>query len=160
MNFKECIKLSENVQISAINPEEDWEEAEQAEMIARQVRINTGRKDPVFVAKNDQGEVIGAVFANWSEDQDASQQAGFPVALWDFDVVVRPEYQGYHMVGMQLIRRAEQERKNLEALYDRKAYTRLWVVNPRLAKVLQSRRYGYDSESEYEDGSAHLVKHN
>lgn len=159
MRFEEYIKLSESVQISAINSEEDWEEAEQAEMIARQVQINTGRKDPVLVAKNQNGDVIGAVFANWSDDHEASQMAGFPVALWDFDVVVRPEYQGYHMVGMKLIRSAEQERKNRESELDQKAYTRLWVVNPRLAKVLQSKRYGYDTEVEYKDGSAHLVKH-
>jgi hypothetical protein len=63
------------------------------------------------------------------------------------------------MVGMKLIKQAEDERKNIESMYNQKAYTRLWVVNPKLAKILQHPKYGYDAESEYDDGSAHLIKY-
>ena len=62
------------------------------------------------------------------------------------------------MVGMKLIKQAEEERENLESLNDQKAYTRLWVVNPKLAKFL-GKRHGYEAEAEYKDGSAHLTKY-
>ena len=158
--FKEWVELYEGLQILRIDPEEEWEEAEQAQQIANLVKIRPGRdKEPTIIAKNDEGEVIGAVFTSWSDDHDASDQAGEPIALWDFDVVVHPKWQGYEMVGIRLIKQAEAERKNMESDLGQKAYTRLWVVNPKLAKVLQHPRYGYDAQSEYEDGSAHLVKY-
>lgn len=62
------------------------------------------------------------------------------------------------MVGMKLIRQAEAEKKNLEGQYGQRAYSRMWVVNPKLARVLQTPKYGYTADSEYEDGSAHLSK--
>jgi len=152
--------LNEGLEIIHIDQEENWEEAEYAYQIANKVKIRPNRtKSPTIIAINDNNKVIGAVFTSWEEDHDASESAGEPIAVWDFDVVVDPEWQGYEMVGIRLIKQAEQERKNMESMYDRKSYTRLWVVNPKLAKVLQHPRYGYDAESEYEDGSAHLIKY-
>ena len=116
-------------------------------------------KNPTIIALNDDEEVIGAAFTSWENDDDASSQAGEPIAHWDFDVVVHPSWQGYEMVGMKLINQAEKERMNLERVYDQKAYTRVWVVNPKLARVLQTPRYGYEVDSEYSDGSAHLRKY-
>lgn len=160
MNFKNWLNLKENVKIVHIDPEDDWEYGEKAYEIAKMVNIRpNSQKSPTIVALNDQDEVIGAAFTSWHDDDDASTHAGEPISVWDFDVVVHPQWQGYKMVGMQLIQTAEQERKNMENVYGNKAYTKLWVVNPRLAKVLQSRKYGYNSEAEYKDGSAHLVKY-
>jgi hypothetical protein len=160
IKFTEWLSINEGLKIHHITPEEDWEEAEKAYQIAKMVNIRPdSTKEPTIIAKNDKDEIIGAAFTSWSDDHDASEQAGEPIAKWDFDVVVHPQWQGYEMVGIRLIKQAEQERKNMESMYDRKSYTRLWVVNPKLAKVLQHPRYGYDAESEYEDGSAHLIKY-
>lgn len=158
--FKEWLCLAEGLKIIHIDPEEDWEYGDQAYQIAKMVNIRPSRnKNPTIIALNDKEEVIGAAFTAWENDEDASSQAGEPIAQWDFDVVVHPSWQGYEMVGMKLIRQAELERKNLESQYGQKAYTRTWVVNPRLARVLQTPRYGYTADSEYEDGSAHLTKY-
>jgi hypothetical protein len=160
MNFLEWINFNEGLQILHINPEDDWEDADQAYQIAKMVNIRPDRnKEPTIIAKNENDEVIGAAFTSWTNDHEASQQAGEPIAKWDFDVVVHPQWQGYEMVGMKLIKQAEDERKNIESMYNQKAYTRLWVVNPKLAKILQHPKYGYDAESEYDNGSAHLVKY-
>lgn len=159
MHFKEWFILSEGLRIIHIDPEEDWEYGDQAYQIANMVKIRPSRnKSPTIIALNDKEEVIGAAFTSWENDEDASSEAGEPIAQWDFDVVVHPSWQGYEMVGMKLIRQAEAERKNMESQYGQKAYTRTWVVNPRLAKVLQTPRYGYEADSEYSDGSAHLRK--
>jgi hypothetical protein len=160
MNFLEWINFNEGLQILHINPEDDWEDADQAYQIAKMVNIRPDRnKEPTIIAKNENDEVIGAAFTSWTNDHEASQQVGEPIAKWDFDVVVHPQWQGYEMVGMKLIKQAEDERKNIESMYNQKAYTRLWVVNPKLAKILQHPKYGYDAESEYDDGSAHLIKY-
>ena len=159
MNFTNWLNLNENLQIIHID-EDDWEEADQAIHIAKLVNIGVDRnKEPTIIAKNDNDEVIGAAFTSWNNDDDASDYEGQPIAQYAFDVVVHPDWQGYQMVGMKLIQAAEKERKTFEEIHGRKAYTRLWVVNPKLAKILQHPKYGYNAESEYEDGSAHLVKY-
>lgn len=158
--FLEYYLISEAIQITHIDSEEDWEQAEALEQIAKKVSIRIDRnKEPTIIALNDAGDVIGGVYTSWSDDEDASMMAGQPIAVWSYDVVVDPAWQGHEMVGMRLIKQAETERQNLQSMYDRKFYTRLWVVNPKLARVLQKPRYGFEAESEYEDGSAHLVKH-
>jgi len=159
MKFKEWFKLDEGLQIIHIDPEEDWEYGEQAYQIAKMVNIRPSQnKNPTIIALNDKSEVIGAAFTSWEDDHDATQEAGEPIAHYDFDVVVHPSWQGYEMVGMKLIRQAELDRKDLEYQLDQKAYIRTWVVNPKLARVLQTPRYGYEADSEYSDGSAHLRK--
>ena len=147
--FNEWLIL-ESINIVHIDPEEDWEEAEQAEAISKLVGIRPdSTKSPTIIALNDKEEVT-----SWESGGPAEED----VSVWDFDVVVHPNWQGREMIGIKLIKQAEEERKNMEAEYGQKAYTRTWVVNPRLAKVMQN-RYGYDAESSYKDGSAHLVKH-
>ena len=159
MNFTEWLNLNENLQIIHID-EDDWEEADQAIHIAKLVNIGLDPdKEPTIIAKNDNDQVIGAAFTSFSDDKDASESEGQPISKYAFDVVVHPDWQGYQMVGMKLIQAAEKERKTFEKIHGRISYTRLWVVNPKLAKILQHPKYGYNAESEYEDGSAHLVKY-
>ena len=98
-------------------------------------------KEPTILAIYD-NQVIGAVFTQWQHDRDASQSAGEPIAVWSFDVVVDRKQQGQDMVGIKLIKAAEDMRSKLELQYNMKAYTRLNVVNDKLANILQ-RRYGY-----------------
>ena len=157
--FKEWLYLQESVIIKHVDPEE-WEEAEQALAIAKMVNIRIdSSKDFTFVALNDNDDVIGAAYTNISTDHDASSHEGEEILVYSFDVVVHPKWQGYEMVGMQLIKACEQERDAIENERDVKVYTRLWVVNSRLAQVLQNPRFGYQLESEHGDGSAHLVKY-
>ena len=132
-SFKNWLTLHEGLQIIHIDPEEDWEMADQAYQIAKLVNIRASRnKNPTIIALNDKQDVIGAAFTSWEDDHDMTQQVGEPVAHWDFDVVVHPQWQGYEMVGMKLIRQAEAEKKNLEGQYGQRAYSRMWVVNPKL----------------------------
>ncbi len=153
-----CRAINEGLDILHIDQEDNWEKVERAYNIANKVGIRPNRnKSPTLVAVNDHNKVVGAVFTSWEEDRDASETAGQPIAVWDFDVVVDPDWQGREMIGIKLIKAAEKERDNLEAMYDMKAYTRLWVVNPKLSRVLQSPRYGYEVESEHGD-SVHLTK--
>jgi len=118
LDFKEWLQFNEGLQIIHIDPEEDWEYGEQAYQIANLVKIRPdSTKQPTIIALNNKDEVIGAAFTSWSDDDEATEMSGEPMARWDFDVVVHPQWQGYEMVGMKLIRQAEQERNNMEAMY-------------------------------------------
>lgn len=159
-SFSEWISLTESVSITHINPEEDWEHAEEAWQIARMCHINPGsQKEPTIVAMVD-GQVVGAAFTTWSRDHDATEYHGSPVNRYEFDVVVDKRYRWGRTIGLQLIQAAENEKRSLEAEMGENFYTRLWVVNPHLAQFLQGDHKwgGYDVEAEHGDGSAHLVK--
>jgi hypothetical protein len=158
--FDEWFLFREGLEIQFIYPEEDWDQAEVAWQIAKKVNIRPdSTKNPTIIALNDKDDVIGAAFTSWSYDDEISQHLNQPMHRFEFDVVVDPAWQGYEMVGIKLIKAAEKERRELEIMNNLNIYTRLWVVNPKLAKILKSKRYGYDVESEYKDGSAHLVKY-
>lgn len=157
--FLKWLENVESIEYHHIDPEEDWDQAGRAYEIAKIVGIRPdSTKSPTIIASNN-GDVVGAAFTSWSSDDDASDHLGEPVNKWQFDVVVHPNWQGNKLIGINLIQQAERERRNLEVEFGEKAYTRLWVVNPKLAKLLQHKKFGYDVESEYPDGSAHLVKY-
>lgn len=148
----------ESVEIRSIDPEEDWEDAEKAQIIANLSGIRPGRdKEPTILAYDENGNVVGAAFTNFAQDHDSTEQYGEPIHQFQFDVVVHPKARGTDLVGIKLIRAAEQEKKHLESEFG-KTFSRLWVVNPKLAKLLQTKKFNYESESEHEDGSAHLLK--
>ena len=76
--------------------------------------------------------------------------------VYDFDVAVLPEYRKHEsLVGIKLIDSALEDFQSLKAEEPR-SYVRVWVVNPRLARVLE-RMYGFEPESTHSDGSAHLI---
>jgi hypothetical protein len=157
-NFTEWLAV-ENLQITQIDPEEDWEFAEKAYQIAKSVNIHiSSNKNPTIIALNDD-EVIGAVFAAWSpSNDDEAKSTGEDWYEWDYDIVVDPKWQGYRQVGLQLIRQAEETRKQMQIMYGQKAYTHLWVVNPKLARVLQTPRYGFELHSDHGKGGQMLRK--
>ena len=157
MDFK-TFMLLETVEIRHIDPEEDWEDADKANAIATISGIRAGRnKEPRILAYDEKGEVVGAAFVSVEQDHQFTQHAGEPVHRYEFDVVVHPKARGTDLVGIKLIRAAEKDKQNFEAELG-KTFTRLWVVNPQLAKLLQSKKFGYEAESEYKDGTAHLLK--
>lgn len=153
--FKNWIKLQEttsNFMINVIDPEEDWEEAEQVYQIAQKVKIRPSRnKDVSIIAKNSSGEVVGGIFSSFTLDDDMSQQAGKSFHSFEYDVVVDPLYQRQG-VGKLLIQAAENLRHELASQYDTNAYTQLQVVNPNLHQYLTQKK-GYDVDYEPPEGS-------
>lgn len=157
MDFKTFI-LVETVEIKHIDPEEDWEDASRAEAIATISGIRAGRnKEPRIIAYDEKGEVVGAAFVSVEQDHEFSQHYNEPIHRYEFDVVVHPNARGTDLVGIKLIRAAEQDKRNFENEMG-KTFTRLWVVNPKLAKLLQTPKFNYEPEIEHKDGSAHLLK--
>jgi ribosomal protein S18 acetylase RimI-like enzyme len=145
-SFEEGNGIS-NFQVFPIDPEENWEEAEQVYQIAQRVGIRPSRsKDVSIVATTKNGDVVGGIFSSFQHDDEMSQQANEPYHVYDFDVVVAPEYQRQG-VGKLLIQAAEDQRREYESMHDTKAYTSLQVVNPNLHNYLTQKR---DYEVEYE----------
>lgn len=159
MLFHEWYFYRENIEIRNIDPEEDWELGAEVDRIAQEVGIRPNRNKNCTIVAMNGDEVVGGVYTSLEDDNDASDHAGEPIGKWDFDVVVAPKWQGYKQVGIQLIRAAEQEQQGHEGMYDRKLYTRLQVVNPKLARVLQHPKFGYQSDGEYSQDNPHLYKY-
>lgn len=152
MNFKEWNALNESLKIMEINPEDEWELADDVYNILKKINIRSSRdKDVSIVALNDKDEVIGGVL---SVLRDKDNYAEF-----SFDVVVHPDWQGYELVGIKLIKAAEEQKRQLEIMYDKKIEINVWVVNPKLAKVLQTPRYGYNSDGQWTLNNPFLTKY-
>ena len=158
MDFKTFLMISEAVEIRHIDPEEDWEDAGKAYDMAAKHGFRTGRnKEPRIIAYDENGEVVGAAFTSVGHDSELSSNLGNPVHRYEFDVFVHPKARGSDLAGIKLIRAAEADKRSFEAEMG-KTYSRLWVVNPKLAKLLQTKKFGYEAETEYKDGTAHLLK--
>lgn len=157
MKFKEF--LVEGVKILHIDPEDDWDHGEQAYQVAKLAGIRPDiTKNPSIVAVNDNDEVVGAAFTSWHHDDEMTQHHGEPVVQYSFDVVVHPQWRMFRTIGIDLIKAAEQARSEIEDATESKAYTRLWVVNLKLAQYMQN-KMGYDLEGSHEGGSSHLTKY-
>lgn len=128
-----------------------WDAAEQAEEVARVSGIRISRnKELSLMALNSSGDVVGAVWSSYENDDD--QEA----MVYDFDVAVLPQYRKHEsMIGIKLIDSALEDFNNLRAENPR-SYVRVWVVNPRLARVLE-RMYGFEPENTHGDGSTHMT---
>ena len=148
MQFKEWL-LTEDVQIVAPSA---GDQIAAAEVMDKALPRRPLDKKLAFVGKID-GKVVGAAYSKIEPDKDASKQAGYPVNVYDFDVGVDPKYQGFAKIGIRLIDACIAAKPT-----NPYTYMRLWVVNPKLIDFLESHR-GFDVESRYEGGSAHLVKY-
>ena len=147
--------LAASYQITRVDPEEDWELAEQVDQIAKKVGIRPDSTKNVGFAAMMGDQVVGGAYVGVTPDHEADQSE-----LWfvySFDVVVDPGYQWGRKIGLDLIKAAEKERQFYESENYGNIRTRLWVINPKLARFLEERE-GYEVESKYEDGSAHLTK--
>lgn len=123
---------------------------EQALAIANSHNIHIYRnKELAFVAKDDSGNVHGAVWTALEHDDDQDAE------VFDFDVAVDKKSIGPARIGIRLIDTALQEFENLKAELGR-VYIRVYVINPKLAKWLEYRR-GFELEAQHGDGSAHMV---
>ena len=135
--------ISESLQIVQADPE-DWEVAEKCEYIAKLSGIRIASNKELSLIAYSDDEPVGAVWAAFTKDDEASQETGEPIYHYDFDVAVLPKFR--NGIGLKLIQAAEAKRKEYEEIYNAKAYTRLWVINPKLARVLQMQKYGYNAD--------------
>lgn len=139
-----------------INPEDEHIDADRAEVLFRQNKINYGRdKDISHIAVED-GRIIGSVASGWSLDSYMDEK----VVVYSFDLVVSPDHRR-RGVGKKLIEDAVREYEGdkegqKEAHGADHAMMKVWVINPHLVPYLES--IGFNIESEYKDGTAHLVK--
>jgi hypothetical protein len=147
--------LAASYKIIRVDPEDDWETAEQVDQIAKRVGIRPdSTKNVAFVALMED-RVVGGAYTGITEDHDAGQLESW--YLYSFDVVVDPDYKWGRKIGLDLIKAAEKDRSFYEDAYGGNVRTRLWVINPKLAQHLED-YHGYEAESKYDDGSAHLTK--
>jgi hypothetical protein len=147
--------LAASYQIIRIDPEEDWEMAEQVDQIAKRVGIRPDSTKNVGFAAVIEDRVVGGAYIGITPEHEFDQ---FKVSfVYSFDVVVDPEFRWGRKIGLDLIKAAEEERKSFEDAHYGNVRTRLWVINPKLARYLEERE-GYEVESKYSDGSAHLTK--
>ena len=121
-----------------------WVAADQADQVAHKSGIRINRdKELTFIALVDDN-VIGAVWSSLSNDDPP---------VFDFDVAVDPAFRG--RVGLQLIDSAIEDLRSHQGEFPG-AHARVWVINPKLVRVLEN-RYGFEIESQYPDGSAHMT---
>jgi hypothetical protein len=147
--------LAASYQIVRVDPEEDWETAEQVDWIAKKVKIRPdSTKNVGFAAVIGGDQVVGGAYIGVTPDDDYGQSE--PTFVYSFDVVVDPSFQWGRKIGLDLIKACEKERKFFEESHGN-IYTRLYVVNPKLARFLEE-RYGYEMEEQYSHGSAHMTK--
>ena len=127
---REPITSTKPLEIQSIDQEDDWELAQEVENISRKVRIRFSREKNITLVAKVGDQVIGGVASTIYHEEGMS--------VYDFDVVVDPQWQGYQMVGFKLIDSAISEARNYEA-----HLIKVHVVNPRLAQVLSNK---YDFE--------------
>lgn len=119
--------ISESSDIIVIDPEDQWDLAEQGEMALQASGIRLDRsKDICFLAMAGD-EVIGAVACGWNEDE------------FSFDVGIHPEKRdGY--AGIKLIDAAIAKFDEEREAIGETAVMSLHVINPKLAEFLEYRR--------------------
>ena len=152
-------KKADDADFKHIDPEEDWEEAEQADQVFKQNDIRYGRDKNISQVAIENGVVLGALASGWQRDNSYGED----VMVFSFDLVVKPEFRRQG-VGLGLIQQAlkryNQEKLDYQEMGSQ-TMMRIWVVNPILIPVLE--KLGFEIESSYEvdglgnPGSAHLI---
>jgi GNAT superfamily N-acetyltransferase len=142
--------------VMGIDPEEDWEQADEADQVFQQVGIRYDRNKNVSQVAMEDGAVIGALASGWSRGES---HEGKEVDVFSFDLVVRPEHRR-RGVGLKLIEQAIQSYESDKHAYeeiDHHTMMRLWVVNPVLVPLLEN-SFQFQIESNG-SGGAHLVRY-
>lgn len=147
-------KKADDADFKHIDPEEDWEEAEQADQVFKQNDIRYGRDKNISQVAIENGVVIGALASGWDKDNSYGED----VMVFSFDLVVKPEFRRQG-VGLKLIQQGLAKYKQEKGDYQEmgnQTMMRIWVINPVLIPVLEG--LGFQAESEpYENGSVHLI---
>lgn len=122
-----------------------WVAADQADQVAAKsgIRIDS-TKELTYIATNENDDVVGALWSHLSNNEPP---------IFDFDVAVDPDWRSGRL-GLQLIDVAVEDLRYYQGEFPG-TYARIWVINPKLVRVLEN-RYGFEIESQYPDGSAHM----
>lgn len=139
MQFKDF--LNEAVQINHIDPEEDWDVAEQAEQIFKKSGILPDRTKDITIVALEGDQVVGGLASGWIR---GDKHQGQETSEFSFDVAVDPQARNGSLVGPKLI---EAGIKSYQQDQDGRPnpYLKLHVVNPKLAEYLK-RKYTWDDE--------------
>lgn len=130
---------------------DQYDYADQADKVFQESKIRYDSKKNLSHLAIENGVVIGAVASGWDKEDDAY--------VFSFDVVVKPEFRGKSFAGLNLISEGIQKYNSESSDYSEMGYNtmmRLWVVNPKLVPILE-RKYNLEIESQYSDGSAHMI---
>lgn len=148
-----------------VDPEADHDVTGQAEHLfdRNNIRFNNhyGREKDIAHVAIENGEVIGALASGWKKDwgPELTDREEERVMQYSFDLVVDPKHRRKG-VGKKLIddaiREYERDKKIYQEAHGVSTMMRVWVVNPALVPYLES--IGFEVESSYDNGSAHLVK--
>lgn len=157
MKLRQISESVLNVVITAIDEEDDWELAEQAEQVAKNSNIHISRDKKLLLVAMADDTVVGATWASFYESPDYEGAHCF-----DFDIAVDPAARatGVGMVssniGPKLIDATLREYRDLAAMYDyEKTYIRVQVVNQKLARFLEH-RYGFESSGGWSPTNPHM----
>lgn len=137
-----------------IEPEEDFEEADEADQIFKLQKMRYGRDKNISQVAIENGTVIGALASGWAKDDSYGEDS----MVFSFDLVVKPEFRRQG-VGLKLIQdaiaRYKLEKNDYQEMGNN-TMMRIWVVNPILFPVLE--KLGFEAESEpHEGGSVHYI---
>lgn len=95
-------------------------------------------KKVAYVARNDEdNKIVGMLLYSIKQIEGSDH-----TPVYDYDVAVEKEHRGSGLLGIKLIRKAEEYKKELEKVYG-KMNTEVEVINPKLFKLLQSPQFGY-----------------
>jgi len=159
MKLSSLYAINESVEIIYYDPEsfniddlDPYDVEHKAEVVAHDSGIRiASNKNLKFVALDQSysDPVVGGIWTAtyYDDEQDAT--------VFDFDVAVDKEFRSSALVGLKLIESAIGEYHDLP---DDRKYIRVWVINPKLVRVLE-RKYGFEIESKHRDGSAHMTYH-
>ena len=146
--------ITEEISVYRYDPESDDDRfdpyvvADMTDKIADDGGIRISRdKQLTFVALDDQDNVLGAVWTHTYQDNDQDAM------VYDFDIATLKGAPAASF--MQLINNVLDDFRYLK-VDEPRAYIRAWVVNPKLAGVLE-RRYGFEVESYHDGGSCHMT---
>lgn len=140
-------------EVKMIDENEDWELLELAEQVFKVSNIRCSSEKNIRHVAIEHDEVIGSLSSGWCQGDEYN---GKPVAVFSWDLAVLPQHRKKG-VGLSLIKAAMQQYESEKEIYANDGYSmmRIWVINPILVPVLE--KLGFTIESEYQDGSAHLV---
>jgi GNAT superfamily N-acetyltransferase len=147
-------------EVRDIDPEEQWEEVEQAEKVFQVSNIRCSREKSIRHVAVENGEVIGALSSGWCRGDSYD---GKNVAVFSFDLAVDPQHRKKG-VGLSLIKSAMQQYKSEKEMYadiNGLSIMRIWVINPILIPVLEKLDFHLESVHERDKNgeplSAHLI---
>lgn len=146
-----------NIDFRSIDPEEDYEDTGAAQKVFDQSKIRYPRDSNIKEVAIENGIVIGALSCGWQESKDYEPEK---VYVYSFDLAVKPEFRRQG-VGSTLIQRGIVQYETEKHDYHDMGYhtiMRVWAINPALIPLLEN-KFGFQIESEYENGSAHLIRY-